>query len=71
MKEKRSVGHVLDLEPFNLGHRGDDPVEMCGVAGENGHVAHFLVHAHANEVDRSEEAPAPAIAVARAANDPG
>ena len=30
-------------------------VEMCSVAGEHRHVAHLLVLAHADEVDRSEE----------------
>ena len=54
VKQKRPVGHVLYLEPFHLGNRGDDPVEMCGVAGEHRHVAHLLVAADANEIDRSE-----------------
>ena len=59
MKQERSVGDVLDLEPFHLGHGGDDPVEMCGVAGEHRHVAHLLVPADADQVDRSEEPARP------------
>ena len=56
MKQERPVGHVLDLEPVDLGNGGDDPVEMCGVAGEHRHVAHLLVPANANQIDRSEKA---------------
>ncbi len=64
VEQERAVGDVLDLDPDERLHGGDDLLQVVGARGIDRDVAHLLALLDPDEIDRAEAAP-------RVADGPG